>query len=197
MCVGVFWFSSLSYAQKPAQQRPVKQEAAQVESGPEEKALTGVELGAQWPVVFGKTGQNFNSQIGFNGKIYLGRFLDPRIDHFLHVGFQMLQPVTLTDASFNLVPIVAGLALRGNTGIDGLTTSFGVGFGGSLGWLRIPNAAANSFRVSGYFTALVEPGLELAIAEGFSVVSRMPVTFIIGQRQVGFIAFTGGLRYDF
>ncbi len=197
MCVGIFWLSSMSYAQKPAQQKPIKQEAAQQAGPAQESALLGIELGAQWPAVFGKAGQNFNSQIGFNGKVYFDRFLDSRLDHFLHVGFQMLQPVTQTDASFNVVPIVVGLALRGNTGIEGLMTSFGLGVGGSLAWLTIPNAAANSFRVSGYFTALLEPGIELAIADGFSVVSRMPVTLIIGQRQIGFIAFTGGLRYDF
>jgi hypothetical protein len=188
----------MSYAQKPAQQKAVKQDAApKSSSAQQEEALTGVELGAQWPAVFGKSGQNFNSQIGFNGKIYLGRFFDERLDHFIHVGFQMLQPVTQTDATFNLVPILAGLALRGNTGIEGLTTSFGIGVGGALGWINIPNAAANSFRVSGYFSAMAEPGIELAIAEGFAMVARMPVTFIIGQRQLGFVAFSGGLRYDF
>ena len=155
----------------------------------------GGELGGQYPGVMGSVAQNFTPGIGFHGSIYISPLIDESLEHYIYVGFQSLTLKADTTAAFRIVPILAGLSLKGKTPIDGVTTDFGLGLGGSLTWLNVPNLA--QWRIGGSFTVQLQPGIAVNLAEDFELFARTPVFFLIGTKQLSYVAYDFGLKMKF
>lgn len=157
--------------------------------------LLGAELGGQYPAVMGNIAQNFNPSFGFHASAYITPFISDDLEHYIYVGFQNLAFKTDTNANFRIVPILFGLSLPGKTPIEGVYADFGLALGGALDWVSVPNLA--SWRIGGHFAVQLQPGLSISLAEDFDLYARTPVFYLIGQRQMSFIAYDVGVKMRF
>ncbi len=154
-----------------------------------------IEAGLDYPVMVGFGGQNFTSNTGFNASIYLDPIINPNIQNFLSVGYDSFTIRADQSSSFKVIPILVGLEATGKV-FDDFKTTFGIGAGGSISYLSVPNAA--SYKAYGYFTAQVKPGFEWDIASsGVSAVVRTPINFIMGTKQMSYVSYDFGLQYAF
>ena len=154
-----------------------------------------VEAGLEYPVMIGLGGQNFTSNTGFNAAFYLDPILNPSIQNYISIGYDSFTIRADQTSSFKVVPVLIGLEATGKV-FEDLKTTFGLGAGASFAYLSVPNAA--SYKAYGYFTAQVKPGIEYDIASSsLSVVLRTPINFLMGSKQMSFIAYNLGIQFQF
>lgn len=162
------------------------------------KSSFGLQVDVHYPQVIGRSAQNFTGRIGFTARAYLPGFLgDMPVEPFILGSFQALKPLSLTEGAFNLIPVIVGFEVKGKTPISGLSITADLGAGGTFGWIQIPNSNANNFRVSGYFSVYLEPGMSYEISPGMEIRAQMPVNFLIGQRLMEYLTWSGGFRFYF
>lgn len=157
--------------------------------------LLGAELGGQIPAVMGQMAQNFNSNFGFHGSIYVNPFIAKEVDHYIYVGYQSLTLKSDPNTSFRMIPILFGLGISGKTFSESLYADFGLGVGGTIDWVNVPNIS--TFRMGGHFLVQLQPGISITLADEFDLYFRTPVYFLIGQKQLNYMAYDFGLKMRF
>ncbi len=157
-------------------------------------AAVKMNLALEYPVAVGTTAQNFNSNLGLSGDIYVDPLIAPWVSNYLTVGYSSLSLRSDTTSSFRLVPVLVGLGLPGKV-TDGLTTEMGFGLGAGIGYINSPGAT--SYRAYGYFMMQARGSVEYEIGSGFSAFARIPVNFIIGTNKMTYLAYSGGVGFKF
>lgn len=153
-----------------------------------------VEVTGQYAVAMGDKAQNFNSNLGVGLAVYLDRFIDPSIANYISVGYNSFGLKTDQSTAFRVFPITIGIDLEGKVFKDLLTT-FGVGIGGAFGYLSVQNQS--SYNMNGYFVGQVKPGFEYLFGDGFSLVGKMPITFLAGKGSLTYSIYEAGLKFKF
>jgi hypothetical protein len=159
-----------------------------------EAQATKIEAGLGYPLVAGMAGQSFNSNLGASGTLVLAPMIEPWISNWISVEYYSLTWRTDTAASFRVIPFLAGVSFPGKV-TEGVTSEFGVGLGGAVGYLNAPGFT--SFRTFGYFAAQFRGGMEVDLGSGFSVFARIPVTIIVGARPMTYLSFVSGAGFQF
>ena len=160
-------------------------------AAPSESRASRVEAGVDYPSTLGTMAQNFSSNFGGTAAIYIEPLLDPQIRNFLSVSYASFTVLADQKTAYRIVPVLVGIELPGKVFNDlQVTAAFGVG--GAFAYLNIANAA--SIRGYGFFAAQIKPGLLWDISPDFSLYARMPVTFLIAQKQLNYLAYSVGAQ---
>jgi hypothetical protein len=157
-------------------------------------SATKIEAGLAYPLVAGMAGQSFNSNLGLTGAITFAPMIEPWISNWVSVDYYSLTWRSDTAASFRILPILAGVSLPGKV-TEGVTSEFGLGLGGAIGYLNSPGVTA--YRTFGYFAAQFRGGMEVDLGSGISTFARIPVTVIVGAKPMTFLSFILGAGYQF
>jgi hypothetical protein len=153
--------------------------------------LTGT---LEYPVAVGTMAQNFSSNFGFSGDLYVPSLIAPWVSNYVSVSYTSFSLRSDTSSSFRLIPFVVGLGLPGKV-TNEITTDFGLGIGGAIGYINAPGAT--SYRSYGYFMAQVRGGVEYDFGSGFSAYVRVPINFLISSNRMTYIAYAVGAAFRF
>ena len=148
----------------------------------------------EYPVAVGTMAQNFSSNFGFSGDLYVPPLIAPWVSNYVNVSYSSFSLRSDTSSSFRLIPFVVGLGLPGKV-TNEITTDFGLGIGGAIGYISAPGAT--SYRSYGYFMAQVRGGVEYDLGSGFSAYVRAPINFLISSNRMTYIAYAVGAAFKF
>jgi hypothetical protein len=156
-------------------------------------AMESIEVTGQYSNAVGSQGQNFKPSLGFNASLYVDRLIDPAIANFVSVGFNSFTLKTDDTTKFRVFPILAGLEFQGKVFSD-LTSTFAVAIGGAAAYITATGAGAN-MNVTGYFAAQIKAGLQLMVSDGFSIVGRAPINFLVGKSSLTYLSYELGVQF--
>ncbi len=155
---------------------------------------TKFEVALAYPLVAGMAGQSFNSNLGLSGAITFAPVIEPWISNWISVDYYSLTWRAEPAASFRIIPVLMGASLPGKV-TDGVTSEFGMGLGGAVGFLASPGTTA--YRTFGYFVAQFRGGMEVDLGSGISAFARIPVTIIVGAKPMTYLSFLMGAGFQF
>jgi hypothetical protein len=148
------------------------------------------ELGIGYPV--GTGSKELSPNIDLNVSFYFDRFIDPKIDNFVSIGYDSFALLADSGASFRVFPLLVGIELPGKVFTD-LNVTFGAAIGAAFGYINVPNI--NSTNVTAYFDAQIRPGLEYIMNDSFSILAKTPINFMIGKGSFTYVIYDFGVKF--